>query len=137
MSSVYWSILGFGYELSQADTDYRKVLELMGFVVPEEKCDEELLADIQDSAIDWSDIAEAIAETDPNRICTHADAGRHSQTFVMLFPEYSWSRSDFQIETEDQAREIVFQTVRPYVKDKVSDKELMDQIVYINTAGED
>lgn len=143
MSTSYWAIEGLGLEADRSLFDYQKLLFFIkaNFDLPNEDfedVDEESFEDfLYSTDIYYEGLLEAIVEDFGNK---HVDfiSGCNSDEgeYILFFPGYPWEydKDDANI-TEEDAVELVYECIRPYLKDSLSKEDILEKIGYVSTYG--
>ena len=143
MSTSYWAIEGLGLEADRSLFDYQKLLFFIkaNFDLPNEDfedVDEESFEDfLYSTNIYYEDLLEAIVEDFNNNHIGYINGGNaDTGNFILFFTNYPWQfkEQDLKI-TEEEARELVYECIRPYLKDELSKEDIMERIYHISTYG--
>jgi len=143
MSSEAWGIVGFGLKVEQSMLDWQKCAELI-----KERYDESVTEPLQEVTnedefykfLNWADIyydglLKEFVEGEKH-IGYIGGSDSDEGDFILFFPGYPWEYDEEDLKiTEDMAKEKIYNCLKPYLKDNITRKEILEQIDYVSTYG--
>jgi len=142
MSTEYWAIQGIGLKVEQ---EYFEWWKCLGFIKANfEICDKDIANVTEEtfenflyeSDIYFDGLISAIVEDFGNKHVDFISGCNSDEEYILFFPGYPWEydKDDANI-TEEDAVELVYECIRPYLKDSLSKEDILEKIGYVSTYG--
>lgn len=142
--SNFWPIQGIGLKVEEEYLDWKKCLEFLRVVfdIPSDdiediKTQEELEEFLFNYDIHFNGLIEVLVKNYNNRHIECIDGGNSGEgTYILFTPGYPWhfTEEDLNI-TMDKIAEMVYECIKPVLKDTYTKEEIITKIDYVATYG--
>ena len=132
MSMDYWGIYGYGLKVSLEIFDPKKISTLWF-----EEEDAITQAELENN-YDTEDIISEILDKNPNEHLTYVSTGMSDiqATYLYISAQLPWNITPGYAQlTEETIKDLIIETIRPYVKDIVDLDQERDNIDVISSYG--